>query len=43
MGERTALDEHDLAPDGALVLAKHEEDTKYDPRARPFYRLAAKA
>jgi adenylate cyclase len=38
----TVLDEFRL--DGEVwVLIKHEDDTKYDPRERPFYKLAVAA
>lgn len=40
---KTVLDEHDVAADGAWALARHDDDTKYDPRARPFYQLAVAA
>ena len=38
---KTILDEHEVAADGTWTPAKHDEDTKYDPRTRPFYTLAA--
>ena len=40
---RPMLDEHDVADDGAWKPVRHEADTGYDPRTRPFYALAAKA
>jgi len=43
VGGRTALEEDDVADDGSWRPARREPDTKYDPRTRPFYRLAADA
>lgn len=40
---RTELSEFDVDAAGAWTLARHEADTRYDPRTRPFYRLAAEA
>jgi adenylate cyclase len=40
---KTVLEEHDVAADGSWHPARRELDTGYDPRARPFYRLAARA
>jgi len=40
---RTTLDEHDVLADGSWKLARHADDTKYDPRTRPFYQLAMQA
>lgn len=42
-GGRTALEEDDVADDGAWRPARRVADTGYDPRTRPFYRLAAAA
>lgn len=39
---KTVLDEHDVDPAGAWKLFRHDPDTGYDPRTRPFYLLAAK-
>lgn len=38
---KTVLDEYDVGDDGTWTLHRHEPDTGYDPRTRPFYRLAA--
>jgi adenylate cyclase len=40
---KTVLDEHDVGSDGAWTLSKHEDDSGYDPRTRPFYVQAAAA
>jgi adenylate cyclase len=40
---KTVLYEDDVADDGAWRPARREPDTGYDPRTRPFYRLAAAA
>jgi adenylate cyclase len=40
---KTVLDEHDVAGDGSWTLARHDDDTRYDPRTRPFFQLAAAA
>jgi len=40
---RTVLDEHDLGDDGSRSLHRHEDDSGYDPRARPWYRGAVEA
>ncbi len=37
---KTVLDEHEVAPDGTVRLGRHEPDTGYDPRQRPFYQRA---
>jgi adenylate cyclase len=37
----TVLDEYDVDDAGGWTLARHEDDTRYDPRTRPFYQLAA--
>jgi len=37
---KTARDDSELAPDGSWRRVGHAEDTKYDPRARPFWKLA---
>lgn len=39
----TTLDEHDVLPDGSWKVARHADDTRYDPRTRPFYQLAMKS
>jgi adenylate cyclase len=39
---KTELFEHDVGDDGAWTLHRHLEDSKYDPRTRPFWLLAAK-
>jgi len=38
---KTVVEEHEFQPDGTLKLIKHDDDGKYDPRTRPFYKLAA--
>lgn len=38
---KTTVDEHEIQPDGTLKSIKHEDNATYDPRARPFYKLAA--
>jgi adenylate cyclase len=40
---KTVLVEHELNSDGVLVEVRREPDTKYDPRTRPFFKLAAAA
>jgi adenylate cyclase len=40
---KTVLDEYDVDAAGAWTLFRHEPDTGYDPRKRPFYGLAAAA
>jgi adenylate cyclase len=40
---KTVLDEHDLGADGTWTPVRHDPDTGYDPRTRPFYRLAEQA
>lgn len=40
---KTVLDEHDVLADGTWKPVKHDPDSKYDPRTRPFYTLAAAA
>lgn len=42
-GGKTALEEDDVADDGSWRPARRDPDTGYDPRTRPFYRLAAAA
>ena len=37
---KTVLHEYDVAGDGAWTVRRHEPDTGYDPRTRPFYTLA---
>jgi len=37
---RTELFEHDVGDGGELVLRRHVDDSGYDPRTRPFWRLA---
>jgi len=37
----TLLEEHVVEEDGSWRLALSDRDAKYDPRERPFYRLAA--
>jgi len=39
---KTVLDEWTIADDGVLTSIRHEDDTGYDPRTRPFYKLAAR-
>ena len=39
----TTREESTIAPDGTWVGTKQTLDTKYDPRTRPFYTLAAAA
>ena len=38
---KTVLHEYDVGDDGTWTLHREEPDTGYDPRTRPFYRLAA--
>ena len=40
---KTVLDEDDVDAAGAWTPFRHEPDTGYDPRTRPFYQLAAAA
>jgi adenylate cyclase len=40
---KTVLDEHEVGSDGAWTPGKHEDDSKYDPRERPFYKLGVAA
>jgi adenylate cyclase len=42
-GGRTVLEEDDVADDGSWRPARRDPDTGYDPRVRPFYRLAPAA
>lgn len=37
---KTVRDEDDLLPDGKRQLRRHDPDTGYDPRQRPFYKAA---
>lgn len=37
---KTVLDEDDIGADGARTPRRHEADTGYDPRRRPFYQRA---
>ena len=37
----TVRDEYTIAPDGTWIDPRQTENTKYDPRTRPFYTLAA--
>ncbi len=37
---KTVMEEHRVLPGGARELVRHEDDTGYDPRTRPFYRKA---
>ncbi len=37
---KTELHEYDVDDHGAWILRRHELDTGYDPRTRPFYTLA---
>ncbi len=37
---QSALDEHELREDETAVFVRHEDNTGYDPRARPWYRAA---
>ncbi len=39
----TVLDEMDLEPSGARTLHRHDDDSGYDPRTRPWYRGAVEA
>ena len=39
---KTRVEEHDVLPDGTWKLVKEDHNT-YDPRTRPFYKLAADA
>lgn len=40
---RTALDEHDLRDDGTRPLFRHQDDSGYDPRRRPWYAVARRS
>jgi len=40
---KTHLEEHAVADDGARNLLRKEQDTKYDPRQRPYYLKAQQA
>jgi hypothetical protein len=40
---KTARDDSELAPDGSWRRIGRADDTKYDPRARPFWKLAEAA
>ena len=40
---RTELTEHEVQADGAWKEIRHDPDTGYDPRTRPFYELAKAA
>lgn len=40
---KTVMDEYDVGDDGAWTRRRHEDDTGYDPRTRPFYRQAKAA
>jgi sigma-B regulation protein RsbU (phosphoserine phosphatase) len=40
---KTKLVEYDTLPDGSRKILKSEDDSKYDPRKRPFYLGAKKA
>ena len=42
-GGKTKLVEYDVAGDSSWKLARREDDSEYDPRKRPFYRLAREA
>jgi adenylate cyclase len=42
-GERSVLDERDLHDDGTSTPFRHEDDSHYDPRTRPWYRAALDA
>lgn len=39
----TVLDERDVADDGSRTLHRHDDDSRYDPRTRPWYRGAREA
>jgi adenylate cyclase len=39
----TILDERDLLDDGTTAPYRHEDDSHYDPRTRPWYRAALEA
>ena len=39
-GGKTEMTEHTVAEDGTWSELRHEADTGYDPRTRPFYTLA---
>jgi sigma-B regulation protein RsbU (phosphoserine phosphatase) len=40
---RTRLVEHDVLPNGSWRAYRRDDDSGYDPRARPFYREARRA
>jgi adenylate cyclase len=40
---KTTTDESLVNDDGSFMPIRHRDDTKYDPRTRPFYTLAKKA
>ncbi len=42
-GDKTITDEQELQPNGAWKPLKHDESGSYDPRTRPFYKLAESA
>lgn len=42
-GGRTILDEQDLHDDGTTSPFRHEDDSHYDPRTRPWYQAAVRA
>ena len=42
-GGKTVMDEQVVAPDGSWQPHRHEADTGYDPRTRPFYTRAVAA
>ena len=42
-GGKTLFVEHELTDDGALVPVRQGDDTNYDPRTRPFYKLVAQS
>ena len=40
---KTRFVEHELDDDGVLVPVRQGDDTNYDPRTRPFYKLVARS
>jgi adenylate cyclase len=40
---KTVMDEQVVAPDGSWQPHRHQDDTGYDPRTRPFYQRAVAA
>jgi adenylate cyclase len=42
-GGKTTMDEHAVAKDGTWSLMRHADDTRFDPRTRPFYTNAVAA